>query len=201
MAGHEDPKPPEASVATVRRTSIRLVDVADANAIAVHRARDLKAFERWEPRLPPDFYTTEGQRRRIERMLGRHEQGEQWPGVVLADGEVIGQVTVNTIVRGPCLKGSLGYWVATTDQGRGHASRAVALVLDVMREQLGLHRAEATTHLENIPSQHVLRSGGFTPYGVAHSHIFINGAWRDSLLWERVLDDGPPRCETVPISG
>jgi ribosomal-protein-alanine N-acetyltransferase len=61
-----------------------------------------------------------------------------------------------------------------------------------MTHELGLHRAEASTNLDNIRSQHVLRANGFTPYGVAHAHMYVLGAWHDSLLCERVLDDGPP---------
>ncbi|MFF7878316.1 GNAT family N-acetyltransferase [Streptomyces californicus] len=69
------------------------------------------------------------------------------------------------------------------------AGDAVGLALRVMREELGLHRAEASTNLENLPSRRVLRHNGFTPYGVAHAAILRDGAWRDGLLWERVLGD------------
>jgi ribosomal-protein-alanine N-acetyltransferase len=58
-----------------------------------------------------------------------------------------------------------------------------------MTDELGLHRAEASTNLENLPSQRVLRRNGFSPYGVAHSSIFLDGHWRDGLLWERILGD------------
>jgi ribosomal-protein-alanine N-acetyltransferase len=90
-------------------------------------------------------------------------------------------------VRGPIQKGFLGYWVATTSQGQGHASRAVGLVLELMAGELGLHRAEAHTQMENLASHAVLRNNGFTPWGVAHAHIHIAGAWRDEVFWERTL--------------
>jgi ribosomal-protein-alanine N-acetyltransferase len=61
-------------------------------------------------------------------------------------------------------------------------------VLRVMAEELGLRRAEASTNLENLASQRVLRRNGFSPYGVAHSSILLRGSWRDALLWERLLD-------------
>ena len=43
--------------------------------------------------------------------------------------------------------------------------------------------------LRGAPSQRVLRRNGFSPYGVAHSSIFLDGSWRDGLLWERILGD------------
>lgn len=171
-------------------TRIRLIEPADAAPIAAHRARDVEAFRPWEPDQPADFFTPEGQARRIDALRVGHEAGVMWPGVVLAGDEVIGQITVGGILPQPHLRrASLGYWIATTAQGRGHAGRAVALALAVMADELGLHRAEASTNLENAASQRVLRRNGFSPYGVAHSSILIDGSWRDGLLWERILGD------------
>jgi [ribosomal protein S5]-alanine N-acetyltransferase len=172
------------------RTRIRLIEPADAVAIAAHRARDVEAFRRWEPAQPADFLTPEGQAERIGRLLAGHRDGKVWPGVVLADDQVIGQVTVSGILPQPHLRrGSVGYWIAATAQNRGHAGRAVGLVLQVMTDELELHRAEASTALENLPSQRVLRRNGFSPYGVAHSSILLDGSWRDGLLWERILGE------------
>ncbi|MDH2425835.1 GNAT family protein [Sphaerisporangium sp. TRM90804] len=176
------------------RTSVRLIDVADAPAIAGHLARDVKELARWEPAQPAAYYTTPGQVARVEQLLDDHRRGARWPGVIVADGEVIGQVTVSSILRGPFGKGFLGYWVAATHRNQGHMSRAVGLVLGVMVEELGLRRAEAHTRLENLASQKALRNNGFRPWGIAREHIFLDGAWRDEIFWERILGDGaPPR--------
>lgn len=123
-------------------------------------------------------------------LIGEHRAGTLWPGVVLAEGQVIGQVTVSGMLRQPFLRrGTLGYWIASTAQNRGHAGCAVGLVLRVARETFALHRAEASANLENAVSQRVLRRNGFSPYGVAHSAVFLDGCWQDSLLWERTLGD------------
>lgn len=172
-------------------TSVRLIDVADAAAIADHRARDAGRFSRWEPARTDDFFTADGQARLIERLLDDHAKGERWPGVILAGDTIVGQVTVSTIVRGPIQKGFLGYWVASAHQRQGHAGRAVGLTLRVMSDELGLCRAEAHTQLDNVASHGVLRSNGFTPWGVAHDHIYIDGAWRDEVFWERRLSPRP----------
>ncbi|MFF2727825.1 GNAT family N-acetyltransferase [Streptomyces sp. NPDC058008] len=180
-------------------TRIRLIEPADAAAIAGHRARDIEAFRPWEPAQPDGFFTPEGQAERIDGLLAGYRAGTVWPGVVLADGQVIGQVTVGGILRQPHLRrGSVGYWIAAVAQNRGHAGRALGLVLGVMAGELGLHRAEASTDLENLPSQRVLRRNGFSPYGVAHSTILLDGGWRDALLWERILGDLPDQLPGAP---
>jgi [ribosomal protein S5]-alanine N-acetyltransferase len=109
------------------RTSIRLIEPDDAEALAAHLGRDVEAFARWDPERPPEFYTPSGQRSRIEAMLMRHHSGEVWPGVVLADDVVIGQVTAQNILRRAWRKAELGYWIACPYQGQGHATRAVSL--------------------------------------------------------------------------
>ncbi|MEV4457388.1 GNAT family protein [Microbispora sp. NPDC049633] len=68
----------------------------------------------------------------------------------------------------------------------------MGLILTVMAEELGLRRAEAHTRLENLASQRVLRANGFRPWGVAHSHISLDGAWHDEVFWQRLLDEAPP---------
>ncbi|MEV0840655.1 GNAT family protein [Actinocatenispora sera] len=171
-------------------TRIRLIEPADAAAIAAHRARDAEAFRPWEPARPADFFTSQGQAERIDGLLAGYRAGTAWPGVVLADGQVVGQVTVGGILAQPHLRrGSVGYWIGSVAQNHGHAGRAVGLLLRVMADELGLHRAEASTNLENLPSQRVLRRNGFHPYGVAHAAILLDGRWRDGLLWERILGD------------
>ncbi|MBX7553939.1 GNAT family protein [Streptomyces sp. NPDC004232] len=171
-------------------TRIRLIEPTDAAPIAAHRVRDVEAFRRWEPAQPAEFFTPEGQAERIDKLLAGYRAGTVWPGVVLADDQVIGQVTVGGILPQPHLRrGSVGYWIASVAQNQGHAGRAVGLVLRMMTDELGLHRAEASTNLENLPSQRVLRRNGFSAYGVAHSSILLDGHWRDGLLWERILGD------------
>jgi ribosomal-protein-alanine N-acetyltransferase len=170
-------------------TRIRLISLDDAEAITAHQRRDAEATARWDPPRSPDYYTLDGQRRRIERMLLRHATGESWPAVVLDGDQVIGQITVQEILQRAWRKASIGYWIGAPHQGQGHATRAVGLAIRLMISDLGLHRAEAFTQIENIASQNVLRKNGFVPIGIAHERIFTVGTWHDEMFWERVLDE------------
>jgi len=169
-------------------TSIRLIEVDDAEALAAHLTRDAEALARWDPERPADYYTAAGQRTRIEDLLSRYRKGEGWPAVVLAGDVVIGRITLQNILLRAWRKAELGYWIGYPYHGQGHATRAVALAVELMAGELGLHRAEALTQMDNLGSQHVLRSNGFIPYGIARSHIRTLGQWRDEIHWERILD-------------
>jgi [ribosomal protein S5]-alanine N-acetyltransferase len=178
----------ESDIMDLPQTKIRLVDMEDADALTAHRVRDAEANCRWEPAWPPEFYTVEGQRRRISQRLASYSREEIWPAVVLCGDAVIGEITIQNILLRAWRKGELGYWIATTYQGEGHATRAVELIVRLMTGELGLHRAEAFTQMDNLGSQHVLRNNEFVPFGVARQHIYTAGAWRDEILWERLLD-------------
>lgn len=172
-------------------TTIRLIEPSDGPALAGLLAEDRQAYVRWLPARPAEFYTPDGQAVVIESLLAAHDEGLAWPGVVVSDETVIGQVSISSILRGPFRKGFLGYWVSSLHQGLGHTSRAVALALRVAEDELNLHRLEAHTQLENLASQAVLRKHGFRSWGIAHDHFYADGAWRDEVFWERTLTDGP----------
>ncbi|MFF5788641.1 GNAT family N-acetyltransferase [Streptomyces sp. NPDC012693] len=142
-------------------TTIRLIEPADGAALAGLLSRDRQAYARWLPARPAEFYTPDGQAAVIASLLASHDQGLAWPGVVVSDDTVIGQVSISSILRGPFQKGFIGYWISSLHQGRGHTSRAVGLALRIAEDELKLHRLEAHTQLENLASQAILRRHGF----------------------------------------
>jgi Acetyltransferase (GNAT) domain len=46
--------------------------------------------------------------------------------LTLDEDRIIGRVTLSNVVRGPFQSCNLGYWMSRADNGRGHASAAVA---------------------------------------------------------------------------
>lgn len=171
--------------------SIRLIEPSDSPALAHLLSRDSQAYARWLPARPAEYYTPDGQAEVIGSLLASHGQGLAWPGVVVCDEVVIGQVNISSILRGPFQKGFLGYWVSSSHQGLGHTSRAVGLAVRIAEDELGLHRLEAHTQLENLASQAVLRKHGFRSWGIAHDHFYAGGAWHDEVFWERTLTGRP----------
>jgi len=50
---------------------------------------------------------------------------------------------------------------------------------------------EAGTMVDNVPSQRVLLSCGYEQFGLAPKLLFLNGAWRDHVLYQKLLHDRP----------
>jgi len=171
--------------------TVRLVRPDDAPALAALLVRSRTALAPWDPLRPESFFTEPGQRRGITEALRVHAGGSSYPGVVLVDGEPAGRVNLNNLVRGAFESADLGYWVDVVHQGRGVATAAVGALLAVAFGELGLHRVQAGTLVENHPSRRVLAKNGFSEIGFAPRYIRIAGRWQDHVLHQRLVDDPP----------
>ena len=160
---------------------IRRLVPADAEELATVLASERAALAATSPRgiLSQDAAAV---RAAIERPLDYRF------GILGGDGRIIGAITITNVVRGPFRSANLGYWVAVAEQGRGHASAAVASACRFAFGEGGLHRLEAGTLVDNVASQRVLERNDFLRIGISPRHLEIAGEWRDHVLFSRVAD-------------
>ena len=168
---------------------LRPVELSDATAFCTAQWRSREQLAPWEPRRPPEWYEPDFQAARFEDLLSRENT---IPWVLMAGDRLIGTATLSNIVPGALRSGDLGYWVDISAVGRGLASAAVATVCEIADTDLLLHRIAASTNSENAASQRVLTKNGFEQYGLARKYLHINGTWRDSTLYHRILNDRAP---------
>ncbi|WP_369046607.1 GNAT family N-acetyltransferase [Sinomonas sp. P10A9] len=166
---------------------LRVLEAGDAAGLARALAENGSHLAPWEPVRPESFFTEEGQRQAVARLLEEEARGAAMPLILIEDGRAIGRVTLSSIVRGPFQNANLGYWIARSHTGAGIMTRAVAAAVEIARGELGLHRIEAGTLLHNTASQRVLLRNGFVPYGIAPQYLRIAGQWQDHRLFQRIL--------------
>jgi [ribosomal protein S5]-alanine N-acetyltransferase len=163
---------------------IRPAAPADAQAILDLRLANRKRLEPFEPDAPEDpesRYRLDGVELWVAAGAGRF--------VIVDAGAVAGTVGLFDIKGVPMSSAILGYWVDAAHEGRGLATRAVGEAVGVAFGDLGLHRLEAGTRVDNVASQRVLQRNGFGCVGLLRRHLLIRGEWVDHLLWERLADD------------
>ncbi|MEV4442622.1 GNAT family N-acetyltransferase [Streptomyces sp. NPDC049577] len=173
---------------------LRPAAAEDAAAMADAYRRNRDYLRPWEPRRNEAFFTADGQAARLTELLELQRAGRVMPWVVADEerGEIVGLVNLNNIVAGVFRSANLGYWIAADRAGRGLGSAAVEAACSLAGERLGLHRIEAGTVLANAASQRVLAKCGFERIGIARNYLHIDGAWRDHVLFQRILHDRPP---------
>ena len=171
--------------------TIRLVTRGDVPTLVDLMRANREFLAPWEPLRTEEFFTQEFQDAAIGHALEQYEQGTVAPYVILDDGDLVGRITLNNIVRGPLQSAKLGSWVAAAANGKGVASAALAAIIPIAFEELALHRIAAATLLHNVRSQRVLERHGFVRFGIAPRYLQIAGEYQDHALYQRLSDDPP----------
>jgi len=107
----------------------------------------------------------------------------------VGDGELLGCMNLNEIVRGAFQNAFLGYWIGAAHVRQGYAGEALALAVDYAFNELDLHRLEANIQPANEASIALVRSGGFRLEGFSPRYLKIDGAWRDHERWAITRED------------
>jgi len=164
----------------------RLVRPTDAAELAELYTANSEHLAPWDPARPDSFFTPAGQAEVLATQLANYALGVAEPRVITEGGRIVGRVNLSNIAYGPFRSAILGYWVDRHCTGRGVASRAVAEMVAVAFEGLGLHRLEAGTLPHNLASQAVLARNGFERFGYAPHYLEIAGRFQDHVLFQRL---------------
>jgi [ribosomal protein S5]-alanine N-acetyltransferase len=165
---------------------IRRVRPEDCDELAALYLANREFLAPFEPMRPPEFFTGEGQRDRLQRQLA----DDTHPFVILDGDEIAGTINIFHVVRESLQGCTIGYWVDGARNGRGLATGAVEDAVAYAFGELDLHRVEAATLVDNIASQRVLEKSGFDRIGLARGFLRIAGDWRDFYLFQRIDDRG-----------
>ena len=127
----------------------------------------------------------------VRAMHREARAGRQLPFAVEYDGEFVGQLTVNNIVRGSAQFASIGYWIDQEHAGKGIMTRAVAMAIDHCFGPIGLHRIEVAIRPENVSSLRVVEKLGINEIGFAPRFLHIDGEWRDHRIFAITREEVP----------
>ena len=111
---------------------------------------------------------------------------ELYPFVICRGGAVVGDLNLTQLTRGPEESANLGLLVDRAIRGQGIATTAIALACRLAFDDLALHRLQAGIQPTNLASQKAFIRNGFERIGLARGFLFVNGAWRDHLLFQKL---------------
>ena len=77
----------------------------------------------------------------------------------------------------------IGYWIRSDETGRGICTEAVAHLLGVGFEELGLHRVTLRIAVGNRPSERIAEKLGFLEEGTLREDVKIGARWVDHTIW------------------
>ena len=173
---------------TIKGSSIKVkaLTPGDVEEVLEYHLRNREFLRCFEPSRDESFYTLESQMRTLVESYKQFLNGSGINfGIYKAD-KLIGKIRISNIVMGVFKNAFIGYSMDEKEQGRGYMKEAVKLVLDYAFKELELHRIEATTLIDNEKSQRVLRNCGFKELGISEKYLYINGEWRDHIVFYKV---------------
>jgi len=165
------------------KISIRVLNSDDASDLLEYYTRNKDFLSKFEPHRDEEFYTVEVQKQSLIENYKEFIKGEGAHFGIYKAEKMIGRIRIYNIVNGVFKSAFIGYSMDEQYQGNGYMKEAVSLVVTYAYEELGLHRIEATTLVDNEKSQRVLKACGFNELGICKEYLHINGKWRDHVIF------------------
>jgi RimJ/RimL family protein N-acetyltransferase len=116
-----------------------------------------------------------------------HEHGLAFVITDVATDALLGSVGI--LLRAQPEVAEIGYWVAREARRSGVATRAVRLVSRWALAELGFLRLELMTRTDNVASQGVAESAGFTREGTLRSYATLGCGLSDVVMFSLLPGD------------
>lgn len=149
----------------------------------------------WEPLRSDEFYTEAFWVADIAR-VNDDFLNDRSLRLVLLDkfdptGPILGQCSLNNIVRGSFQACHLGYSLHHQAEGKGLMFEALTAVIAYAFNDMRLHRIMANYIPTNERSARVLQRLGFVVEGFARDYLFLAGKWQDHVLTSLINPSWP----------
>jgi ribosomal-protein-serine acetyltransferase len=170
----------------IRLRPFRLEDIEPLFEAATESVAEIHP---WMPWCHPE-YRREESAAWVESRAGAWERDEEYT-FVIADcrtGRFLGSCGLNQIDR-LRLRANLGYWVRTSQTGRGIATAATQLLAGFGFEELGLQRIEIIAAVGNHASQRVAAKAGATRECVARNRMRMHDRQCDAVCFSLIPSD------------
>jgi len=163
--------------------SIKVLTPNEAEEVLNFYLRNREFLRCFEPSREEIFYTLNMQKRTLTESYKQFLNGTGVNFGIYKENRLIGKIRISNIVMGVFKNAFIGYSMDEKEQSKGYMKEAVNLAVEYAFEELELHRIEATTLIDNEKSQKVLRNCGFKELGISEKYLYINGEWRDHVVF------------------
>ena len=119
-------------------------------------------------------------------MVSEHDGKDGVFRAVLADGKIVGNITVEQKSDVYCKDGEIGYLLLTEYWSKGIMTEAVRQICDVAFSELDIVRITGLVYAPNVASQRVLEKNGFVREGLQRNAVYKNGQIYDLVLYGKL---------------
>ena len=108
---------------------------------------------------------------------------------IFVDGRYVGGAGMRWDPYG--VRGEIGYWISSSEEGRGLVTRAARALLDVGFREIGLHRIEIRAGVHNTRSRAIPERLGLVYEGIERGGERGSGGYYDLAVYAILEDEWP----------
>lgn len=169
-----------------QRLVLRQIDESWSEEVLQYYDRNRHFLSEWEPQRSEEFYTLKFQKNFLQEDVKANKSGKilrLWITGKNDKRKIIGCITFNLIVRGVLQSCILGYKLDKDEINKGLITEGIQKAIDVVFNELNLHRIEAPILPINTASIKVVSKLGFENEDLSKKYIKVNGKWEDHTRW------------------
>lgn len=172
-----------------KRIDLRVLTPGDSEDMLDYCIRNKNHLKQFEPKRSDSYYTLDYQRNSLSESYKDFLNGKSINFGIFQEDELIGKVRISNIVMGVCKSATIGYSIDELKQGKGYMKEAVNMAMEYAFYDVGIHRIEGSTLVDNLKSQSVLMACGFKKLGLNEKYLYINGEWRDHITFYKIREE------------
>ncbi|UZD61206.1 GNAT family N-acetyltransferase [Brevibacterium sp. JSBI002] len=151
----------------------------------------------------PDDRTIGGARTWLETITDAEAAGDLCARAIIDDGDrsgrrILGNVMASGIERRHS-SAWISYWSVAEARGQGLVSAALRSLVDLLHDELGIHRLELGYRVNNPASAAVARNAGFIVEGREREKLLYDGIRYDTEVCARLSGDPRHRGPRIPF--
>ena len=167
------------------RLIIRLAEAADVHEVIRFYRENREHLQPFSPTYPADFLDEATWQEQVRIRAPEFAAGAGFRAFLFArdaPSQIIGNLNLTQVHRGPFQSCVLGYNLAAGEQGSGYMTEAVRAAVAFAFGTWKLHRVAAGYMPRNTRSASVLDRCGFKVEGNSPAYLLIDGRWEDHVL-------------------
>lgn len=119
-------------------------------------------------------------------MVSEHDGKDGVFRAIVADGKVVGNISVEQKADVYCRDGEIGYLLLTENWSKGIMTEAVRQICEIAFSELDIIRITGLVYAPNISSQRVLEKNGFVREGLQKDAVWKDGRVYDLCLYGKL---------------
>lgn len=175
-----------------RRLILKILTPDKCNSVLRFYKDNCELFEKYNPIIPENYYTTDYQRSTLAAEYRNFLKGKQIRYYIYQKDnprKIIGTVAFSDIKRGFSNSAVIGYRFGSNYHHQGYATESLERLIHAIFKEECIHRIEAYIQPNNISSKKLIQRLGFQYEGICYAHTMVAQRWEDMERYSIISTD------------